>query len=154
MKEENFQLASMYLFSKSSFVTAYATGKLNKSRPELTKLDLVHLNRKSSLLKDANSFLKRKSLPTFSANSLKLLKKHAYEVEFSPKIIPTVARIALQGTLLDIKEKERNEKIELSYKTVMGTDGQANFSLKYEDKSDDSSLQISLQTALKIERNF
>ena len=74
----------MYIFSKTSFVTGYITGKLTQSKPEISKLELIHLNKKSTLLQDFDNFCKRIGLPTINSTNKRLIKNHAYEIEFSP----------------------------------------------------------------------
>ena len=122
----------MYIFSKTSFLTAYVTGKLTQRKPELSKLELIHLNKKSTLLQDFGNFCRQIGLRTINFSNKKLIKTHAYEVEFSPQIVPKVARIAFQGDILrtvEDKKQEVKQTTDLSYKAVIGTDKQAFFSL-------------------------
>ena len=140
------------MLGEESFAGAFTNGKIVDTRPQLTGIDLVHLNKKSTLLKDLNSFLKRRNLPTFSQNKIKLIKKHAFEVEFSPELNPKVGRVAIEGEL--VKHKSKKEKVDVNYRLALGTDRQANFGIGYKDKYENDSLGLNLKATFGMEPKY
>ena len=67
-KQDAFQIAALHNWSKSSFSACFLHGKLAANKPSISKLELIHLNKKSQLVKDFSLLCTRCGLNDKSFN--------------------------------------------------------------------------------------